>query len=225
MTLKDIHGIYSLVDRHRKPALLPVRRVWQGCRAHTAFRHLLHCGFPAHSSLVVLQEWGVLCLAEAVVAATVWMWFLLLMGKKGVVGQPFLPWCCGDSQSMAVGLSVASRLVWCSCFCRVQGGEAVRQHCSCSRLGLGDLSQHLPGSLAVGAWESSLPPAWDAGTCAWAAFHPVLPSRSWCFRQRFLSPHWGLRCLDALSYIFFMASHLQGRAMPCSFWPTCALDI
>lgn len=155
MTLKDIHGIYSLVDRHRNPALLPVRRVWQGRRAHTTFRHLLHCGFPAHSSLVALQEWGVLCLAEAVVAATVWMWFLLLMGKKGVVGQPFLPWCCGDSQSMAVGLSVASRLVWCSCFCRVQGGEAVRQHCSCSRLGLGGLSQHLPGSLAVGEQPAS----------------------------------------------------------------------
>lgn len=115
--------------------------------------------------------------------------------------------------------------VWHSCFCRATGDEAAGQHCSCSRLGLGGLSQHLPASLAEGAWEGSLPPAWDAGTCALAVFHPVPLSRSWCFHQRFLSPHWSLQCLDVLSYIFFMAFHLQGRAMPCSFWPTCALDI
>lgn len=91
--------------------------------------------------------------------------------------------------------------------------------------GWGLVRQHLPASLAVGSWEGSLPPAWDAGTCVQAVFHTLLLSRSWCFHQHFLSPHWSLQCLDMLSYIFFMAFHLQGRAMPCSFWLTCALDI
>lgn len=109
---------------------------------------------------LILTWWsfrsGVCCAkASAVVVATVWIWFLLQMGKKGAVGRQFLPQCCADSQSVAVGLSVAGGLVWCSCFCRAQGGEAAGQPCSCSRLGLGGLSQHLPPSLAVGAWESS----------------------------------------------------------------------
>lgn len=46
MTLKDLHGICSLVNHHRKPALLPRGECANGAGL-TTFRHLLHCGFPS----------------------------------------------------------------------------------------------------------------------------------------------------------------------------------
>lgn len=59
---------------------------------------------------------------------------------------------------------MASRLVWHTCSCRAQRGEAEGLHCSGDGLGFDDLAQHLTPGAAVEVWQRSPSPAWDAGT-------------------------------------------------------------
>lgn len=95
---------------------------------------------------MVLQS-GVCCAkADAVVIATVWILFLLQMGKKGVVGQQVLLQCCAGSQSVPLRLSVA-----CVAFLLLQG--------NCKMRLLGSTAAAAGWGLVV--WVSTSQPAWQ----------------------------------------------------------------
>lgn len=101
MTLKDIRGWLTITENL-------LFSVWGECAQGAGLTQ------PSEffCTVVFLSWWscrsGVCCAkADAVVIATSWIWFLLQMGKKGMVGQQVLPQCCADSQSVALGLSVA----------------------------------------------------------------------------------------------------------------------
>lgn len=233
MTLKDLQGAFSSVKHHRKPALRPAGRACQGRRAHTTVRQLFLCGFPS-----LLHPGGPAGVGVAVLKS-VQGWSLPPAGPgphrswaKQAVGPWFLPRRCADLWSVAAGLSTASRLAWHACSCRARGGEAEGQRCSGGGgLGRDGLAQHLTPGAAAGAQGQ---PSITSPGCRHCAYR--LSSFLYCFSgpcafTRISSPlTWGLGCLDTLNYIFFtplgwMAFHLQGRAMPCLFWPTGAPDI
>lgn len=191
------------------------------------------CGvvFPASSVPGVLQGWGWLCWSECRGGCRHWL--------------DLAPAAAGQSRQWGSGFFLGTVLIyglWWRGFPRpagwrgtpaLAGHDVVRLKGSAAAAAGWGLMVSLSILQLVQLWGPRRAVHHWPGMQALriqAVFLPVLLFRSWCFHQDFLSHHWGLRCLDTLNYIFFMslgwtASHLQGRAMPCSFWPTCALDI
>lgn len=81
---------------------------------------------------------------------------------------------------------------------------------------------------AARACESHPSPAQRAGTVHTGCLPSCIAFQVLVLSPGFPLPSAGLGCPDKLNFFMrlgWMASHLHGGAMPCSFWPTRAPDV